>query len=435
MTEGDAAPHEGWSVLIRDGRIAEVGPEVQVPPGATVVEGEGRTLLPGLIDMHVHIWDEVELAAYLAHGVTTVRNMSGMPIHLELAERIEAGEIEGPRLVTTGPILNSPGPNQQLNHQLVHDAAEARAAVAQQHERGYRHLKVYSNLTREAYEAILVEARARGMTITGHTPEGLRSEGIPLEKPFDIGFSELLDDGFVTIEHMESIVWHGLADELDERAVRALARQIAASGVTVDPTLIAHHALQKMAETDGAWAHRPESDLLNPVLVQFEQEHYEAWAGQDPDLRRAHDAFYARATAIFHEEGVHMVAGTDAGIFTNIPGCAMTRELELLVGAGIPPTAVLAMATTNGAEVLGMGEVVGQIAPGFRAELMLVDGDPLVDISVVEHPVGLMHHGVWLDAPALAGLHEQARAHDPARTQANLEAGLAAQGPQPSTAP
>lgn len=427
MTAGDREAHAGWSVLVRDGVIAEVGPSVAAPPGATVIDGGGRTLMPGLIDMHVHVWDETELLAYLAHGVTTVRNMSGMPLHLDLAARIEAGALAGPRLITTGPILNSPGPNQQVNHQLVADAAQARAAVEQQHAQGYRHLKVYSNLTRETYEAIVAEARARGMTITGHSPEGARAEGVPFERPFDIRFDEVLDDGFVTLEHMETIVWHALADDLDEAKARALARAIAAAEVPVDPTLIAHHALVKMAETDGAWAQRPESGLLNPVLVAFEAEHYAAWAARDPELRRAHDAFFARAAALFHEEGVPLVTGTDAGIFTNIPGSAMTRELELLVAAGIPARDALAMATTNGAAALGIGDAVGQIAPGFRAELVLVDGDPLSDIGVVEHPVGLMRGDVWRDAADLARLHDAAARHDPARTQANFEAGLAAQ--------
>lgn len=122
-----------------------------------------------------------------------------------------------------------------------------------------------------------------------------------------------------------------------------------------------------------------------------------------------------------------MVAGTDAGIFTNIPGSAMTRELELLVAAGIPAIDALAMATTRGAAALGLGDTIGQIAPGFRAELILVDGDPLADIAVVEHPVGLLRGDAWRDAAALARLHDAASRHDPARTQANFEAGLAAQ--------
>lgn len=421
MTGPDVDPIDHGAVLVRDGTIVSVGASVTPPPGAVIIDGGGATLMPGLIDMHVHIWDEVELAAYLSHGVTTVRNMSGMPLHLELAERIDAGELSGPRLITTGPILNSPGPNQQVNHQLVTSAAQARAAVAQQHAQGFRQLKVYSNLTRPAYEAIRSEAAALGMTITGHTPEGVRREGVPHDAPFDIAFEELLDDGFTTIEHMESIVWHGMSDELDESRARALADEVARAGVPVDPTLIAHHALHQMAATDGAWAQRPESGLLNPLLVAQEQTHYAEWARQPADARAAHDAFFAVATRIFHERGVAMVTGSDAGIFTNIPGSALTRELELLVAAGIPTADVLTMATVNGAGVLGLGDQIGKVAPGYRAEFILVNGDPLTDISVVEHPIGLLLGNTWMDAAQLEQLHASAFQHDPARTQANFE--------------
>lgn len=119
MSNPGDGPIEEGAVLVRGGIIEAVGPDLEAPVQATVIDGHGATLLPGLIDMHVHIWDEVELKAYLSHGVTSVRNMSGMPLHLELAQRVEAGELVGPRLVTTGPILNSPGPNQQVIHQLV----------------------------------------------------------------------------------------------------------------------------------------------------------------------------------------------------------------------------------------------------------------------------------------------------------------------------
>lgn len=421
MTGDDGQPIEHATVVLQGGRIVAVGPAVDIPSGAEIVDGTGKTLLPGLIDMHVHIWDETELAAYLSHGVTTVRNMSGMPLHLDLSERVEAGELPGPRLVTTGPILNSPGPNAQMIHQLVTTAAEARAAVRRQHAQGYRRIKVYSNLTRPAYEAILEEAARLDMSITGHPPEGVRGEGVPHDAPFDIAFDEILDDGFTTIEHMESIAWHGLRDELDELEGRKLAEAVAAAGVAVDPTLIAHHALQQMAESDGAWAKRPESGLLNPLVVAQEQAHYADWAARDPDERAAHDAFFSRLTLLFHEQGVRMVTGSDAGIFTNIPGCALTRELELLVAAGIPPMDVLRMATNNGADVLGLGDEIGQVSPGYRAELILVDGDPLVDISTVEHPVGLARDGDWLDATELESLHRSAFQHDPARTKANFE--------------
>ncbi|MFO1253273.1 MAG: hypothetical protein U1E77_19570 [Inhella sp.] len=310
------------SVLVARGRIVRVAPQIRAPRGAQVIDGRGRFLLPGLIDAHVHVWDTPELSAYLAAGVTTVRNASGMPFHLDYARAIDAGCLEGPRLLTTGPILNGQGPNTQPNHQIVESAAQAVAAVRAQHRQGYRHLKLYSNLSRPAYLAIVAEARRLGMTLMGHTPEGPRAPGVPQRQDFDIPFDEVLAAGFVSIEHMESVVWHGLRDRLDEDAARALARRIARQGVALTPTLIAHHNLVRVARSRGAYLQRAGVEKLNPFVSELEQESYQQWSAAPPEGRSGYDAFYRRAVKIFHEEGVTLLAGTDAGIFTNVPGHA-----------------------------------------------------------------------------------------------------------------
>lgn len=402
---------DGLSVLVVDGVIQAVAPaaEIETPEGARVIDGGGRTLTPGLIDAHIHLWDEAELCAYLAHGVTSVRNMGGMPFHLPLARRIAAGRILGPDFVTTGTILNSPGPNQQPIHQIVRNAAEAHAAVQAQHAAGYRTLKLYSNLTTEAYAAILDEGARLDMAIVGHTPEGVRGEGVPHERPFEIAFEDVLDDGYVTIEHTESIVWHGLRDQLDEAQMRALAQRIAAAGVTVTPTLIAHDNLVRVAASDGAYLERPGVEALNPLLRRLEADTYAHWSAEDPDRREApRAAFYLVATRLMHEVGVPIIAGTDAGIFTNIPGSSMTRELELLVRAGLSPHEALRAATATAGPAIGLPDR-GRIAPGFRANLALFDGDPLADISAIEQPSAVMIGGSWLDADDLTALHECAR--------------------------
>lgn len=401
----------GQSVLIIGGVVRAVAPaeEIDTPEGAQIIDGEGQTLLPGLIDAHVHVWDEAELAGYLAHGVTSVRNMSGMPFHLRLARRIESGRLLGPDLVTTGPILNSPGANAQINHVMVLTAEQARAAVRAQHAAGYRTVKVYSNLRREPYEAILDEARQLGMGVTGHTPEGERLDGTPYERPFSIAFRDILDDDFLTIEHTESIVWHGLRDELDQEAMRALANEIARADVVVTPTLIAHDNLVRVAQSHGAYLERPGVDTINPLLQAVTRGDYEYWSARDPedyDVPRA--AFYLAATQIMHEAGVRLIAGSDAGIFTNIPGSALTRELELLVGAGLTPYEALTAATVTAGPAIGLPDR-GQIAPGFRANLILTQSDPLTDVSAVENPSAVMLGGVWLDADALERLRDGAR--------------------------
>ena len=419
----------GQSVLIENEKITAIAPVGSLPaePGLTVIDGQGQYLIPGLTDAHVHIWDKAELNAYLAYGVTAVRNASGMPFHLTYAAEIDAGDLTGPFLITTGPILNSPGPNQQPNHKIVMTAEEAIAAVRDQYDQGFRHLKVYSNLSRMAYEAVLSEAENLGMTVMGHSPEGLREEGIPLEKPFNIGFEEIIDDGFITLEHTETIVWHGLYDDLDEERFRLLAKQIAQNRNAVTPTLLAHHNLGEVSWSDGEFLKRQGTDMLNPFISALEQPVYDFWASQGKDARREFDQFYGRATAIMHEEGVLLLAGSDAGIFTNIPGESLIDELELLVAGGLTPYQAIQAATFNAGLRLPL-EGRGVIGVGRPADLVLVAENPLENVLALRTLSGVMAQGKWYDSSALAELRKLAADTSVERTQQQVMEGLAAQG-------
>lgn len=423
-------PAEGAVVVIESGTIIYAGPAAAAPASgsARVVDGDGLSVLPGLVDMHVHIWDAASLGAYLAAGVTMVRNMSGMPFHLDLSDRIERGDIEGPHLLTTGPILNSPGPNQQINHQLVETAEEAKAAVAAQQAMGYERIKVYSNLTREAYEALRDEAAARFMRVSGHSPEGPRADGIPQERGFAIGFDEILDDGFETIEHVETVAWHGLRNRHDPVAARALARRLAEAGAVVTPTLVAHRNLVRVAESDGAYASRPGTDKLNPVTQRTEAANIAAWAARDPAGEAAAARFYMEFTRMLDEEGVLLVAGSDAGIFTNIPGASLHDELDLLAESGLKPMQIIAMATHNAAKALGREGESGCLASGCTADLVLYACNPLDDIACLRRPEAVVRDGRWLSRERLAELDAAAAEHDLERTIANLVEGMAAQG-------
>lgn len=419
---------DGMALLVRDGRIAAIGTDLPAPEGATIIDGKGGYLIPGLTDMHVHLWDQAALGAYLAHGVTTIRNASGMPFHLDLARQIDAGTLAGPRLVTTGPILNSHGPNEQLNHQFVTTAEEARAAVRWQHEAGFRHLKVYSNLTREAWEGVKAEADALGMTVMGHTPEGVRTAGMPRDEPFDIAFERFLDADFVTIEHVESIVWHGLRNRHDHAAAKALARRIAASGTSVDPTLVAFRNLLHVAETRGEYLKRPGTEWMNPMLVAQEQPVYERWTNEAVEPNRKAFAFYLEMTRMLSDAGAMLVAGSDAGIFTNIPGGSLIDELELLSEAGLTPAQTLRTATINPAIVLGDEDSRGQIAKGMIADLVLTQSDPLQGFATLRRPALVIAQGRAFDRAALDAMLAEAAHQDLARTQANVIGGLQAQG-------
>ncbi len=427
----DVARRADGTVWIDGDRIVAAAAADGEPP-QTVIDGRGLYLMRGLTDMHVHLWDQVELGAYLAHGVTQIRNLSGMPFHLRLAQEIESGAVVGPRLVTSGPILNSAGANFQIIHERVETADEARAAVRRQHAAGFRTLKVYSNLSREAYEAIRDESRDLGMGMMGHSPEGRRGPGVPAHAPFDIAFEELLDDGFVTFEHVETIAWHGLSGRRDLEAMRGLAARLAASKAVVDPTLVAFYNLLRVAETKGEFVNGPDMQLLNPLVVAQEAPNYARWAAEDVEAARADFAFYQAATAALHEAGVRLVAGSDSGIFANAPGVSLIDELDLMISAGLTPAQALGAATANAALTLEADDSGGLVRPGMRADLILLDADPTKDIGALRRPVAVIAAGRLQDREALDAMLGAARAPDMTRTITNLTEGLTAQGVDPS---
>jgi len=399
------------SVLVIDGRIEWLGsgPVPAAADGLNRIDAQGRTLMPGLIDVHVHVFDETDLAAGLSHGVTTVRNMGGMPFHLPLVERIERGEILGPRLITTGPILNETGGrNGNDLHEAVAGADEARAAVRRQHAAGFRHLKVYSNLSRESFAAIRDEAAALGMTMSGHPVEGTETDPLPFEAS--------LDAGLRTLEHAESIVWYGLDDDMDVDRMHALARRIAASGTVVDPTLVVHENLARIVETEGAHITRPEMTGYNPVVASFERDGWAFWSDYPHDDRTRMQAFYVAFTGALHQAGVPLTVGTDSGVMVSPHGVSTLREMEILVEAGLTPLEAIQAATLNGADVLGMGGQIGCLAVGCAADLILVDGDPTQDISHLHDLEAVMRDGRWLDQDRLDELSEAAKHPSSLRT-------------------
>lgn len=419
---------DGDAIYIEDGVVVGTGASALPPHEGEMVDAGGAHATPGLIDMHVHVWGQAELSAYLAFGVTTVRNLSGMPFHLRMAQQIAAGELEGPNLFTSGPILNSPGPNEQINHVLVSTAEEAREVVRAQHAAGYTRVKLYSNLTGEAFAAALDEARTLGMAVTGHPVEGAREAGIPLERDFLVPVSDTLAAHFETIEHTESLAFHGLRSQVDRAAGEALVDDIAASGSVVTPTLVAHRNLVRVAASDGAYAQRPGVELLNPVTQTTEAENIASWASRDPAYERERAEFYSWLTGLMQSAGVPLVAGSDAGIFTNIPGDALIDEMELLVEAGLTPAQALAAATTTAARVLDEEGRLGCMETGCAADIVFTACDPRADISCLRQPVGLLRNGRWYDEEGLAILREQAAQHDIEQIVEDLVTGMAAQG-------
>lgn len=356
---------DGQSVLVEGNRIAWVGPtgSLPAPPGTVLVNGRGRTLMPGLVDMHVHL-DRADLDSYLAHGVTTVRNLWGFPEVGEMAREIGSGETTGPSIFTVSPGLDGTPPKWPLT-QLVMDPAIADSVVEVQWRAGYRTLKVYQDLRPEAYDSIVAAAGRRGMDFVGHVPHR-------------VGLDRALAAGQRSLEHLGGYV---------EVLGRSGGRGPAAWTRIHDDRIPAVVAATREA---GAW--------VCPTLAIVAR----MGRGLPAESREAFRANRRAVVKALHEGGVRLLVGTDSGIDVVDPGASMLTELEEFEAAGIPAIDVLRIATADAAEFLGAKGEFGVVAVGARADLLLLDEDPSQHLGTLATPAGVMVRGRWFLEP-LAG--------------------------------
>jgi hypothetical protein len=424
MTEGTTALADR-TVLIRAGRISQIGQRgsVRVPAGARVIDGNGRYLMPGLTDAHVHleyIEDPDVLKLFVVHGVTSVRSMDGRPYILDWRRRVAAGALAGPRIVTAGPIIDGSPPAREDNL-AVADAAEARAAVASQAAAGYDFIKLYANLSPEAYRAAAGEAQQRGLRVVGHVPKA-----VPLQTALASQWSlEHLGDLAAAVAAPEGPVvpdWarRTLAAPLDQARLGALARQLASSKAWVVPTTIQQDRWLGSAADVAKWTAEPAiRDLPPGVLHQ--------WRGMNQRISSRLDAqdwaMMARARGnrlavlgALHRAGVKLAVGTDTPNPFVAMGASVHQELANFVAAGLTPYEALKAATVDPAKLLGLDGEQGTIAIGKRADLLLLARDPLRDVGHAASPVGMALNGRWFGETELRRL-----AQDFARSPAAAE--------------
>ena len=342
------------TVLVRGGIIEAIGPveEVIPPDDAQRIQGDGGWLMPGLMDMHVHL-RRGDLDAYRRAGITTVRNMWGTPEVTALRQEVAAGAAH-PAIFSAGPGLDGSRPVHAGSVVLTEEAA-ARAAVRAQVAAGWDFIKVYNSLEPRVYSAILDEARRAGITVVGHVPWALT-------------IGQALHAGHGSVAHLTGIA-EAVADgrgpagwlAFDRSAAADVADRLADRGVWAAPTLVVLEALARN--------NLPAQDATRATGHQREM------------------------VAALHRAGVPLLAGTDAGIGLVAPGASMGRELGLFVEAGLSPYEALRAATVDAARFLGIEDQVGTVEVGKRADLILLAGDPLEDILTVQSPVALVQRG------------------------------------------
>lgn len=428
------------TVLVRDGRIVRVGPAatVAVPAGAAVLDGRGRYLIPGLADMHVHLFADdaavpdsaapAELGVMLAAGVTAARLMIGTPLHLALRADVDAGRLPGPQLWVASPQVS--GEDGELTL-VARTEAEARAAVQHAADHDYDFVKLTNGISRPVYDALIAEARARGIGVVGHVDPAVGigralETGQQLEH-LDGFFEAVLADSASTTTSVTQAglfsraAWASL-DHIDDRKVAELAAATGRAGAFVGPT---HHIFNRAFGTgwpDSVIRAWPDWNLWPPdKRERYLRARARYWSEaarefRTPERLRRYVAVRHALVRGIQAAGGKILAGSDAPEWFNAYGWGLHRELEELVSAGLTPFQALAAATTTPAEFLGAAAHWGTIEPGKRADLVLLTANPLEDIRHTQRIDAVVVGGRHVPADSLAAMvRRAARAIAPSR--------------------
>ncbi len=399
------------TVLVRDGRIEAVGlaAEIQLPEGIRLVEGQGRFLIPGLWDMHAHVIrdaEQLQLPLYVAHGVTGLRDMLSWPDDSDvqaltvadkrdLHARVEQGALAGPRILSMASYY-AEGPSSR-NEDFpaffnVRTPDEARAFVAHEKARGADFIKMYNRTPREAYFALLEEARRQGLPVAGHVP-------------YTVSLREAVEAGQRSIEHGRDLLYacfpeadrfrtamlareprvhwlQRMVDQHEPERCDALLETLRAHDTYLCPTHVIRR--EDALADDTAYRQDPHLRSLHWLYRFFWRFDLDDTVAEDPSPagRQAYRTFYRKGlelTGRAHRAGVKVLTGTDHPFY----GASLHQELKELVEAGLSPRAALRAATLHPALFLGRAEEYGSIRPGKRADLVLVDGNPLESIQAV----------------------------------------------------
>jgi imidazolonepropionase-like amidohydrolase len=421
----------GITVVIDKGRIAAVGKdaEVLVPRNAQIVDGTGKFLIPGLVDMHVHTsWDPYFIRPLmLANGVTSVRDMfsSDFPAIQRRRREVEEGSLSGPRILAAGPIVDGPG-GPWPGSTIVRNAAEARSAVDNIKAEGYDYVKVYSSLDREAYFAIADEARKDGISYAGHVPDVISAV-------------EASNAGHKSIEHLygislacstrENELRKLLAgppnpkeqkaelDSFSEEKAVALFALFKKNGTWQVPTLVVMRNADLIGDSEYAKT-LPNSPRLRyvPHALKMMWNLALRFAGKPLPLEESTNnkryfQWRLKVVGEMQKAGVGILAGTDTPNPFVYPGYGLHDELGLLVQAGLTPTEALQAATRNPAQFLGKLDSMGTIERGQIADLDLLDANPLEDIRNTQSLNAVVLGGRLIPRPGLDALLARAEAN------------------------
>lgn len=397
----------GMSVLVKGDRIISVAPtaDLVAPSDVEVIDASGQTLLPGLWEMHTHVLSESEGALSLMAGITSDRDLGNNPEALQrLSQLFDEGSLPGPWITKAG-LIDGKGAMAAPLGTLVGTPEEMRDAVNAVADRGYPQVKFYSSLPRELLDVGIATARKRNLRISGHVPAGMT-----MREAILAGYQEVNHANFWFLNFMppevvkatntpvrfSAVLEHGHELDLKSPKLRELIALMKQRGVVVDPTLVTFENMFTGYKGEMARWLMPWADRLPAAVVRGGRSGGRASTLEERATYVKSFTRMKQVLKLLHEAGVPIMAGTDGSALL------YARELELYVEAGIPAADVLYIATLGAARVMGQDREVGSIAAGKRADLILVDGDPLASVGAVRRTKLVIKGGVLYDSDALA---------------------------------
>jgi imidazolonepropionase-like amidohydrolase len=378
------APVPDSVIVVRGSRISAVGirGRLSYPSDATIIRLSGRTVLPGLIDGHVHL-KAYQLPMFLPYGITTIAD-----IHNDTAwsiaqrEALKTGRIKGPRMFVSGARVTGPLGRPTTDGSYVRDAAEARAYVRRLKAAGVDHVKVDLTLTDDQLRAVIEECKAQGLPLLGHTQD--------IRKAVEMGFKHM--------EHTDTMARSLLASAGAERTAAAgqspeaavdpkqfppLIKYLVGQGVYVNPTLFLMWGSSTERWRD--WTRDAAQLVKDPGLGFVPADAKEAWVA-GPRMKRDGYKNAAEFLKQYSEAGGKVLAATDTGCCNEvIPGLSLHYEMQMLTDLGNSPMKAIQGATLWAAEVIGQSTNFGSIEPGKVADFAVIEGDPLADIAATRN--------------------------------------------------
>lgn len=376
---------EKKTVVVSDGKIGSIlkpGVMFKLPEGSVVVDGSGKYLIPGLAEMHGHIpplgsppglLSDV-LTMYLANGITTVRGMLGHPQQLTLRENARKDIVVSPNLYLAGPAFND---------QNIGSPQHAMDKVREQKEEGWDLIKVHEGLTVEEYDAMAKTAKEVGMRFGGHVPEA-------------VGLVHAIDMGQETFDHMDGYLEYlgGDKGKIDEKKLAAIVKKSKEAGVWIVPTSALWAVLYNGIPLETLKSY-DELKYIPEGAVATWVKLYEGRAEQTAAVSKNVLANRQRILSALYKGGVKILMGTDAPQQFSLPGFSLQRELLYMRDAGMSPYDILKSGTVNPGQYFAKQDSFGTIETGKRADLVLLNANPLTDIRNVSKIEGVMVRGKW----------------------------------------